>query len=73
MSRVNKTKKNLQSVWEYLDMSYEFMEKALQQMSHMNLLSDETKEAADRFDISAISSLKQHIESEIDQIKGELT
>lgn len=64
--KVYKTKKNLQSAWECLDTSYEFMEKALQQLSLMSSLSSETKAAIDRFDISAISSLKQYIEEEME-------
>lgn len=63
MSRVNKTMNNLQAVWDDLDLAYENMEKAIEKMSAMVGLPDELEQEINNFDISAISSLKQHVES----------
>ena len=63
MSRINKTMNNLQAVWNDLDLAYENMEKAIEKMSAMVGLPDELKREINNFDISTISSLKQHVES----------
>ena len=63
MSRVNKTMNNLQEVWDDLDLAYENMEKAIEKMSAMVGLPDELEREVNNFDISTISSLKQHVES----------
>lgn len=62
MSRVNKTKNSLMEVWNDLDEAYERMERSLEKLSAMSNLSDEIKQEMNNFDISAISSLKQHVE-----------
>lgn len=62
MNRVNKTKNNLQEVWNDLDLAYENMEKAFEKMAAMVGLPDELEREINNFDMSAISSLKQHIE-----------
>lgn len=66
MSRINKTKKRLMGVWNDLDEAYERMERSLEKLSSMSNLSDEFKQEMNNFDISAISSLKQHVEVLLD-------
>lgn len=62
MSRVNKTKNRLMEVWNDLDRAYECLERSLERISSMSNLSDELEQEMNNFDISAISSLKQHVE-----------
>lgn len=62
MSRINKTKNMLMDVWNDLDEAYERMERSLEKLSAMSNLSDELEQEMNNFDISAISSLKQHVE-----------
>lgn len=62
MSRVNKTLPNLQKVWYKLDKAYENMEAAFEMLDSMSDIPDELEYEMERFDLSAISSLKQHIE-----------
>ncbi len=62
MSRVNKTKNRLMEVWNDLDEAYERMERSLEKLSSMSNLSDELEQEINNFDISSISSLKQHVE-----------
>jgi hypothetical protein len=62
MSRINKTISNLQNVWDKLDAAYENMEKAFEMINSMSGIPDELSDEVDRFDMSAISSLKEHIE-----------
>ena len=62
MSRVNRTKNRLMEVWNDLDEAYERMERSLEKLFSMSNLSDEFEQEINNFDISAISSLKQHVE-----------
>lgn len=62
MSRINKTKNRLMEVWDDLDEAYERTERSLEKLSVMSNLSDELEQEMNNFDISAISSLKQHVE-----------
>lgn len=62
MGRVNKTKNRLMEVYNDLDEAYERMESSLEKLSSMSNLSDELEQEINNFDISAISSLKQHVE-----------
>ena len=62
MSRVNKTKNNLQKVWNNFDMAYEHLENAFEMLNNMSGLPSELKNEIDRFDITEISSLKQSVE-----------
>lgn len=62
MSRVNKTKNRLMEIWNDLDEAYERMERSLEKLSAMSNLSDELEQEINNFDISSISSLKQHVE-----------
>lgn len=62
MSRVNKTIPNLQKVWDKFDKAYENMEAAFEMLESMSDVPNELRNEIARFDISAISSLKEHIE-----------
>lgn len=62
MSRINKTKNRLMEVWNDLDEAYERMERSLEKLSSMSNLPDDLEQEMNNFDISAISSLKQHVE-----------
>ena len=62
MGRINKTKNRLMDVWNDLDEAYECMERSLEKLSAMSNLSGEFDQEIINFDISAISSLKQHVE-----------
>ena len=62
MSRVNKTITNLQKVWDRFDKAYENMEAAFEMLESMSDVPNELRNEIVRFDISAISSLKEHIE-----------
>lgn len=69
MARVNKTENNLCEVWNYLDTAYEYMEKAIEKMSAMVDLPDELVSEKERFDMSAISGMKELIEILIEERK----
>lgn len=62
MSRINKTQNNLQSVWNNLDLAYEYMERAIEDLSQMTGLSDELKRMVEQYDLSEISIMKQEVE-----------
>ena len=62
MRRVNKTIPNLQKVWDRFDKAYENMEAAFEMLESMSDVPNELRNEIARFDISAISSLKEHIE-----------
>ena len=62
MSRVNKTIPNLQKVWDRFDKAYENMEAAFEMLESISDVPNELRNEIARFDISAISSLKEHIE-----------
>ena len=67
MSRVNKTIPNLQKVWDRFDKAYENMEAAFEMLESMSDVPNELRNEISRFDISAISSLKEHIEIMMDE------
>lgn len=62
MARINKTQGRLMEVWNDLDEAYERMENSLEKLSSMSNLPDDLEQEMNNFDISAISSLKQHVE-----------
>ena len=62
MSRINKTQNNLDTVWNNLDLAYEYMERAIEDLSQMTGLSDELKRMVEQYDLSEISIMKQEIE-----------
>lgn len=62
MSRINKTIPNLQKAWDKLDVAYENIESAFEMLESMSDIPQELSSEMERFDLSAVSSLKQHIE-----------
>ena len=62
MKRINKTQNNLQSVWNNLDLAYEHMERAIEDLSRMTGLSDKLEKMAEQYDLSEISIMKQEVE-----------
>lgn len=62
MSRINKTQNNLQSVWNNLDLAYEHMERAIENLSQMTRLPDELEKMIEQYDLSEISMIKQEVE-----------
>lgn len=62
MSRINKTQNNLDAVWNNLDLAYEYMERAIEDLSQMTGLPDELERMADQYDLSEISIMKQEVE-----------
>lgn len=66
MSRVNKTQNNLQSVWNNLDVAYEHMERAIEDLVRMTGLPAELNRMVEQYDLSEISILKQEVEKLMD-------
>ena len=62
MSQINKTQNNLQSVWNNLDLAYEHMERAIEELSQMTGLPDELEKMIGQYDLSEISMIKQEVE-----------
>lgn len=62
MSRINKTQNNLDTVWNNLDLAYEYMERAIEDLSQMTGLSDELERMVEQYDLSEISIMKQEVE-----------
>ncbi len=62
MSRINKTQNNLDTVWNNLDLAYEYMERAIEDLSQMNGLPDELERIVEQYDLSEISIMKQEVE-----------
>ena len=62
MSRINKTQNNLQSVWDNLDLAYEHMERAIDDLSQMTGLSNELERIVEQYDLSEISIMKQEVD-----------
>ena len=71
MARVNKTEKNLQTIWDNLDKAYEYMERALDDFFFKVNIPDDIKNDMERFDISRIGCLKEDVETLIEKLKGE--
>ena len=51
----------LQQIWNDLDVAYEYMERAIEEMSYVSL-SKELYETKEKFDLSEISYMKQLVE-----------
>ena len=62
MSRINKTQNNLDTVWNNLDLAYEYMERAIEDLSQMTGLPDELERMVDQYDLSEISIMKHEVE-----------
>lgn len=67
VSRTNKTTNNLQKVWNKFDKAYENLETAFEMLEEMTDLTEELQWEMDRFDLSAVSSLKQQVEMMIEE------
>ena len=61
-----KTIKKLEKIWDRLDNAYEDMESAFEMLETMDDIPEELQREIDNFDLSAISSLKQHVEKIIE-------
>ena len=70
MSRVNKTKNNLDTVWNNLDLAYGHMERAIEDLSQMTGLSDEFERIVEQYDLSEISIMKQEVEELMENANG---
>lgn len=68
--RVNKIIPNLQKVWDKFDKAYENLEAAFEMLEDMVDLPEELQNEMDRFDLSAVSSLKQQVEMMIENKKN---
>jgi hypothetical protein len=60
--RVNKTKANLQNVWQQLDNASGELYNALDNLASMTGLDEKIKRQAEQIDITRIDGLKQEIE-----------
>lgn len=56
MNRLNKTQNNLQSVWDELDLGYEHMERAIENLARMVNLPINLKRMIEQYDLSEISA-----------------
>lgn len=70
MSRINKTKNNLDTVWNNLDLAYEHMERAIEDLLQMTGLSDELEKMVEQYDLSEISIMKQEVEELMENTNG---
>lgn len=61
--------KKLEKIWDRLDNAYEDMENAFEMLESIDDIPEELQREIDNFDLSAISSLKQHIEMLIDKME----
>ena len=62
MNRINKTQNSLNSVWNDLDIVSEKLDAALTKLEAMVDLPKDLQSEIDRFDVSAILSLKNQVE-----------
>lgn len=69
MNRLNKTQNNSQSVWNELDLGYEHMERAIENLARMVNLPINLKRMVEQYDLSEISALKQEVEKLMGTIK----
>lgn len=60
----------MQSVWNNLDLAYEHMERAIENLSQMTGLSDELKRMVEQYDLSEISIMKQEVEELMENTNG---
>ena len=62
MKRINKTKNNLQKVWELLDTTCASLENAILMISSMVDMPEDVEKSMNQIDFSAIVDLKEQIE-----------
>jgi hypothetical protein len=67
--RINKTEKNLELIWKFLDDASGDLYNALDNLARMVDLSDDIKRQADMIDVTRIDGLKQEIEELIENKK----
>ena len=67
--RINKTKKNLQEVWQKLDNAYESLENAFTILASMTKLPGNIINGMESIDLSAIIGLKCDIEELMEKEK----
>jgi hypothetical protein len=67
--RKNKTRKNLQQLWEQLDNASGELYEALFTLSLMTGIPEDIQKDAERLDITAIDNLKNKIEEILEQQK----
>lgn len=70
MSRINNTQNNLQSVWNNLDLAYEYMERAIEDLSQMTGLPGLLERIVEQYDLSVISIMKQEVEELMENTNG---
>ena len=58
----------MEKIWNRLDNAYEDMESAFEILETIDDIPEELQREIDNFDLSAISSLKQHVEMLIDKM-----
>lgn len=69
MNRLNKTQNDLQLIWDELDLGYEHMERAIENLARIANLPINLKRMVEQYDLSEISALKQEVEELIGTIK----
>lgn len=67
MSRTNKTKKNLENVWQQLDDVCGLLDQAFHNIGTMTNIPEETIYRIERIDVSAIVMLKNSVEALIQE------
>mgnify|MGYP004534323775 CR=1 FL=1 len=65
---MSNTLDNLQTIWNELDLGYEHMERAIEELSKIKVHT-ELKRMVEQYDLSEISALKQEVEELIGTIK----
>lgn len=62
MSRLNKAQENLLDIWGDLDEAYVRIERSFEKLSSMPCIPNDLSNEIERFDLFAITSIKEHIE-----------
>ena len=60
----------LQSIWNELDLGYEHMERAIENLSEITNLPVELEKMIEQYDLSEISILKQEVEELMERVKS---
>ena len=53
---------SLKNVWNNIDKAYEYMERAIEELVKMDVMSNDLQNAIEKFDMSEISYIKQLVE-----------
>jgi hypothetical protein len=70
VARMNKTKSNLQYLWDLLDEACGNLDQAFTHMSMMTDIPEEIKKSAEMIDFNAIVNIKNEIEKLIEEKDG---